>query len=439
MAKPPPPPPPAPAQPKGKSPQAVYRQYINAHPALKPYAQAIAKWAATYGLDPVYFAALINFESKGDPNVVSSAGAVGLGQVTPGKTPPWLGRAVTAADLKNPGLNLRVAAWYFSQGLRRYGSYEATYNQYYNPGYGPGYSAYQGSAFASVPKGYVPTGTSRSPEENASVSVETSTSRANITDPFVTIRNGRLVPVTNANNAIKYQGAPQRRSSFTAIWQRYNDLWLAYLGRPIGPKELTRFMNLGWSQYQIVNNYLVNRPNFTNSPVWKQNAPGYTGVWQQIYGANATPDKEAIKYAIVNNLGGDGFATYLRARPDYTTSNEFKTNEASLSTVYTKIYGVPDQQGTNIIQQATLGGWSQDQFATWLRKQPEYSSSGEYQGKALYFAQQLGLVTGDVQPVLRPGYSGPNTGGTNDPMKNDPRAAAAGNIPTTNDLAVQRG
>lgn len=410
---------------KARNEQSAFKAYINAHPGLKPYAQQIFKSAHKYGLDSVYFASLINFESGGKAGVTSSAGAIGLGQVLPGKHYPGLDHPVTAADLKNPTINLNVAAWYFSLGLKKYGSYQEAYNRWYN---GPNYAASPdfkktGPAFADVPKGYVSTFAGSSPQDSAQTSVEVSTAKQNLTDPFVTIRNGKLVKTTQ-QGALKVFGQPVRRSQVLNTWQNLNDIYLAYTGRSVTLRAVKDILSSGKSKYQIIA-VLAKGPHFVGSPVWKQNAPSYEAVWKGIYGQDSTPDQNAIKYAIVNNLGGDGFASTLRARPDYETSQEFKGNEASLSAVYTKVYGLPDANGLNTVKQATRQGQSPDEFASWLRAAPEYQYSSEFKSRTLGLGQALGFVTGQ-QATL--GADLTSRSSTSDPTTPGPKPAPAGVI-----------
>lgn len=238
----------------------------------------------------------------------------------------------------------------------------------------------------------------QTPAQRAQTSQQTSQAKANIrskqgnpADPFVTLKNGKVV-TTNSAGALHVFGQPVTRSQLLRFWSKYNDLWLNYLGRPISSKELSHFLNLGWSQYQIVTNYLVKRPNFTKSPVWKNRFNDYADVYHQIYGEDAKPDQHAVKYAIVNNLNQAAFADYLRHQPGYQTSQEYKGNFARLATVYQKVYGLPGQQADQIIRQATLGSWSEDQFAMWLRKQPEWKSSDEAKSMYLGLADKFGLL-----------------------------------------------
>src|SRR4051812_30510793 len=128
-----------PAQKKGNP----YTQYIQSHSALKPYADRIKYWAGQYGLDPTYFAALIWFESKGNPQakafVKGKQTGAGLGQINPsahlGEYVPWLGRKLKPADLYNPEINLHWSAEYFRTQKDKYGGYDAAYRQGYNHGW----------------------------------------------------------------------------------------------------------------------------------------------------------------------------------------------------------------------------------------------------------------------------------------------------------------
>jgi hypothetical protein len=408
---------PPPKNKKQAGQQGAYRSYINSHPSMRGYAQAIYKAAINSGIDPVYYASVLWKESfseakrQGVPveTIVSPTGeGVGIAQINPRAHPN-----ITAAQMRNPAFAINWGAAYLAQGLGKYGNYDAAYRKHYNPGY-------RGPVFNDVPKGYVATGTQKSPTEAAQRSVDVATAKQDLTDPYVTIRNGKLAKA-DAKHAIKVFGQSLRRSQFLATWQNLNDLYLTYTGRPVTNRAVVDILVSGKSRYKIID-ILARGPNFVGSPVWKQNAPGYQSVWSDIYGPNVKPDNEAIRYAIVNNLGGEGFAQVLRDRPDYVSSNKFKSDTATMSGVYSKIFGIPDQNGVNIIKQATIGGWSQDQFADWLRHTPEYGHSEEYQGKALYFAQTLGLVTGDI-PTLAPGPAPTGNGAPSLPQ--DPRLPGA--------------
>lgn len=80
--------------------------------------------AARYRLDPALLAAVIEQESSFDANARSSAGAVGLMQLTP-QTAKGIairtgGSSFTLSDLTNPEINVRYGAWYLRHLLDRY-------------------------------------------------------------------------------------------------------------------------------------------------------------------------------------------------------------------------------------------------------------------------------------------------------------------------------
>ena len=73
-------------------------------PNITQWADLITQYAGDNGLDPNFVAALIEEESKGNPNLVSRAGAVGLMQIMPYETGfTWRPRAWV---LKKPAANL---------------------------------------------------------------------------------------------------------------------------------------------------------------------------------------------------------------------------------------------------------------------------------------------------------------------------------------------
>jgi soluble lytic murein transglycosylase len=100
------------------------------------YTEAIGPNAREQGLDPYLVAALVNVESGFRPDVVSSAGAVGLMQLLP-ETAAQVARdaklqeRVTAETLKRPGTNLRVGTRHLRTLIDEYGEVDialAAYN-----------------------------------------------------------------------------------------------------------------------------------------------------------------------------------------------------------------------------------------------------------------------------------------------------------------------
>ncbi len=356
---------PPPAKKGTTSDKGVYEKYIAAHPRLKQWSGAIYKYGLAYGVNPVYFASLINLESGGNPDAISSAGAIGLGQVIPGKFVPFLGRTITAADMHNPGLNLQVSAWYFGQGLDKNGqNYQLAYTKYYNPGY-------TGKVFGDIPKGYVVTG-GTSPQDTANKAAATAAAKAQ-----------------------------QPALALAGVHSRIDPFFLAYAGRLPSGKEAARFS--GSSQYEITN-YLAdpkNNPRIFKSPIWLTHGPQYEALYKSVYGQNAKVNNNALLYGVVHNLDSTSFHQLLvdgkiPGQAAYTTSQEFKGNLANATNVYSQIYGRPTVHATNFLKSAVLGGWNQAQLESYLRSRPEYRSSGEYKARAIDIASSMGLVSSDM-------------------------------------------
>jgi soluble lytic murein transglycosylase len=88
------------------------------------YGGVIRAYAAERDLDPTLVAAVIYAESRFDPNVRSSAGAVGLMQVLP-ETGDFIarstgGRDFVRADLRDPDINVRYGTWLLDYLRTRY-------------------------------------------------------------------------------------------------------------------------------------------------------------------------------------------------------------------------------------------------------------------------------------------------------------------------------
>lgn len=385
--------------------QEVFRTYVNAHPGLKPWAQGIYRYALDYGVDPVFFASLINTESGGDPNAVSKKGAIGLGQIMPlhaGDPIPWApGRRLTLEDIKNPTTNLRYSAYFFSTKLAAAGNnYDVAYrgDGGYNQG-GP-------QIFGDIPKTYVPTTTAKSPTDAASTSVETAAARAALTNTWAVLNKEGKVKFAQSADApkgtLKVYGEPITKQSFLQLYSGIQDDYLAYTGKRPSFAQAAGVIAHGTSQYQL-RQRLAATPGFVGSPVWKQNAPGYEAAYKSIYGDNAAVDTQAVRYAITNNLGGSGFQQYLRDQPGYEGSQEFQQRYASNENVFRQIYGEPQEADHPVITQAVKNGYDQNQFASYLRAQPQWNGSAEAQQLWYGLANKMGLIPGAEQTVLQHG------------------------------------
>lgn len=89
-------------------------------------------------IDPALLAAVIESESKFDPNAESDAGAVGLMQLTPstakGIALATGGSRFRVSDLTDPDINVRYGAWYLRHLLDRYDEHERLALAAYNAG-----------------------------------------------------------------------------------------------------------------------------------------------------------------------------------------------------------------------------------------------------------------------------------------------------------------
>jgi soluble lytic murein transglycosylase len=97
--------------------------YLRARYPLE-YDHIVRTYASERDLDPALVAAMIYAESRFDPNVQSSAGAIGLMQILP-DTGRFIARSTggedfVVADLRDPDLNVRYGTWLLTYLLDRY-------------------------------------------------------------------------------------------------------------------------------------------------------------------------------------------------------------------------------------------------------------------------------------------------------------------------------
>jgi soluble lytic murein transglycosylase len=102
------------------------------------YSAIVRGHSVHYHLDPALLAAVIEAESKFNPDAHSSAGAVGLMQLTPGTAKGIAlytgGHNFHVSDLTNPEINVRYGAWYLRHLLDRYHDDEQLALAAYNAG-----------------------------------------------------------------------------------------------------------------------------------------------------------------------------------------------------------------------------------------------------------------------------------------------------------------
>jgi soluble lytic murein transglycosylase len=102
------------------------------------YSEIVRGHAHNYHLDPALLAAVIEAESKFNPNAHSSAGAVGLMQLTPstakGIAQYTGGHNFHLSDLTDPEINVRYGAFYLRRLLDHYHDNERLALAAYNAG-----------------------------------------------------------------------------------------------------------------------------------------------------------------------------------------------------------------------------------------------------------------------------------------------------------------
>lgn len=386
---------------------------LSAHgPKWKPYEQQILKWATVYKVDPLYVAAvLLQENASASPSAVSAAGAVGPGQIQDTTVDPslnptavWDGPPTLSPQWKQNFANaIKYVSWRIAGAVDHYGSLDGAYagSDGQVRGYNPGFTGEGPSQF--LPKGYISSGTP-TPAETAGVSVAGSTARADITDPWVVIKNGQITTQTGLppKNVLTYGATPLRLSQFNQAWkQTYRDTFFAYTGRQATPAEIQAILKNSVSVYTL-GTQLASRPSFAGSPVYKQHAPALLADARAIMGNTFNPPKGLISDAIAGNWDQATFEEKIRQLPSYENSNEFKTNYAQNESVYRSTFGeVTDANTKGLIQQVTKQGWSQQQFQQWLMGQDAYKQTPTYQAKTLSFLSQLGLITGAVPTLTK--------------------------------------
>jgi soluble lytic murein transglycosylase len=101
----------------------------------------VEQYAREFDIDPDLHYAFIKTESSFEPEAVSSAGAIGLTQITE-ETFSWLKlklcpkEDIVFEDLYNPDTSIRFGAYYMSRNLERYNGDVSTAAAAYHSGWG---------------------------------------------------------------------------------------------------------------------------------------------------------------------------------------------------------------------------------------------------------------------------------------------------------------
>jgi soluble lytic murein transglycosylase len=121
------------AQYKALTQQIAYWQAL--YPTL--YIEAIENWSQQRQLNPLLVISVIRQESRFEPKIHSSAGAVGLMQVMP-ETSKWVAEniGVKKYSLENPNDNVKLGTWYLDEIHDRYKNNSMLAIASYNAGSG---------------------------------------------------------------------------------------------------------------------------------------------------------------------------------------------------------------------------------------------------------------------------------------------------------------
>lgn len=407
------------------------KKMLSRAPGLRRWQSQIFAAAKVYHLDPVYLTAVLMTEDmSGDPNAQNPSGALGLGQILDGTvgnynprmnlvslngTEYHVGQAITRAMKTSPAFAIAYVAWRIKGGVIKYG-WPGAYTKGYNPG-GPDPSRY-------IPKNYVPTATNA-----AQGSVDTTALAgaakgivASGNDPFITYdhKTGKIgysIYLTKA--VMTYEGVPVTRSLLQRETQDKAGIggdYYNFTGRNPTPQIVARIMATGKNLQEVENSWISDTKHFKNSPAGKKYFAGYQDAWSQIMGNNKAVPWELVQEAAKSNLNETEFAARLRmdgfqgqkqnSQWSYLHSNEFQSRVDAYTTSYERIYGetLKDPGMRNLAKDAALAGWDPTQWETWLRSQPQYTGTAEYQGHAMAILNQLGMDFGFLPGLNQKGY-----------------------------------
>lgn len=369
--------------------------------------------ATAWGVNPVELAAVLVREGGQATTKPNSKGAIGPAQIVdttvrrdlnPSAYQAFTAQfapngTLTPEQKANPVTAINYMAWRMAGTRYQYPTLDAWYA---SPGYNPGYTGKGPSTFikgAGV-AGYQ-VNLPQSPAQKAGTSVTDTNAKAGVVSPWAVLtKTGtvKFVPSTAPpkGTITDAAGNPYTEQNYTQVANSLDTLYLAYTGTRASAKAVANYVKAPVSDYEITQRLSdpTQNPRFYKSPVWTTHAPEYEAVYKSIYGNDATPDKAALTYGVVHSLTQTAFQQYLRDQPGYEKTEEFKANAASFRSGYQAIYGNPDPTGEQKISQAVKAGWNGDQWTQFLRSQPEYTASGEFQKNVYSLFSNMGLVPG---------------------------------------------
>ena len=422
------------------------KKMLSKAPGLRRWQSQIFAAAKVYHLDPVYLTAVLMTEDRGgDPNAQNPSGALGLGQILDGTvgnynprmnlvslngTEYHVGQAITRAMKTSPAFAIAYVAWRIKGGVIKYG-WPGAYTKGYNPG-GPDPSRF-------IPNNYVPTATNA-----AQGSVDTTALAgaakgivASGNDPFIVYnhKTGKIgYSIYLTKQVMTYEGVPVTRSLLQRETQDKAGIggdYYNFTGRNPNMQIVAGIMATGKNLQEIENSWIADTKHFKNSPAGKKYYAGYQDAWSQIMGNNKPVPWELVQEAARSNLNETEFAARLRmdgfqgqkqnSQWSYLNSNEFQSRVDAYTKSYESIYGetMKDKGMQSLAKDAALAGWDPTQWETWLRSQPQYTSTAEYQGHAMAILGQLGMDFGFLPGLNQGGYV-PNNPNASDNIPGPP-------------------
>lgn len=408
--------PPAPAKHTGPpSTTAALAAMAKKYPTVGTWIKSglIENAALAWGMNPVEVAAVLVREGGQATTQANSRGAVGPAQIVDTTVRRDLNPTgyqafaaqyapdgkITAAMKADPVFAINYLAWRMAGSRADYPSLDAWYaSPGYNPGYtGPGPSTLIKGAGVGTYQVNLP----QTPTQKAGTTVTATNARAGVVSPWAVLTNHGTVKFVSATSPPKgtitdAAGNPYTQQNYSTVARSLDTLYLAYSGVRASAKSVANYLKAPVSDYEItqrLSNPDLN-PRFYKSPVWTTHAPEYESVYKSIFGNDAKPDKAALTYGVVHSLTQTAFQQYLRDQPGYEKTEEFKANAAQFRSGYQAIYGNPDPAGEGKIAEAVKKGWNGDQWTQYLRAQPEYTASGEFQRNVYSLFTRMGLVQG---------------------------------------------
>lgn len=402
--------------------------------------------AKAWGADPVEVAAVLAWEGGHADATPNAAGAVGPAQIVDRAVNKQLnpnayasfvaqyGADITPQKAADPVFSIEYLAWRLAGSRNQYGSLDDWYSHNYNPGF-TGDARGQGPQAVYKTSG-VPTYQATIPQTPTQQAAGTATSqqaRQGIEYPWAVVgKNGGLSfvrsvapPKGTVHDAL---GLPVTEQTWATTQNALDNVYMPWTGVRATPTQVAAYIRNPISNYQLQQNLSdpKQNPRIFKSPIWLTHAPEYEAVYKSIYGNDAVPPRRTTLYAVVHNLSETGYQQFLRNQPGYEQSEEFQANKATFRTGYESIYGEPDAAGEQKIAEAARQGMNADQWMQYLRSQPEYTASGEFQRNIYDLFSRMGLTPAPPGQTVAPtALQAPTTAAAVPTIPTPPAAAPA--------------